>query len=345
MNLERTPQAPPKIDPLPDTDTRVVWSVMIPVYNCINYLQETLESVLVQAFPEEVMQIMVVDDCSTDGDVAELVQTVGNGRVGYFRKGKNGGSLRNFESCINMAQGKYVHILHGDDKISPGFYTEMQYLFDEYPQVGACYSSYDHIDYNGQKVWPTELLQENSGIIIDWLGKIACRNLIQPPAIVVKREVYEHLGGFFGVHYGEDWEMWVRIAAHYSVAYSPKLLAHYRVHTTNISTNSILSGQNVRDVQKVINIISGYLPEDRKRKLRNIAAKNFATYFAALSDKIYHDHGNGKAAWRQAYFSLRMHVNKQTIKHAIKILVKRAIGYKKSGRNVPQVDMTGRLLT
>jgi len=273
-----------------------------------------------------------------------LVQTVGKGRVDYFKKDKNGGSLRNFESCINKARGKYVHILHGDDKISPGFYAEMERLYNEYPQVGACFSNYDFIDQNSRQVDTTEVLQKASGIVANWLDKIACKNLIQPPAIVVKREVYEHLGSFFGVHYGEDWEMWVRIAAHYPIAYSPRFSAHYRVHGSNITTNSILSGQNIKDIEKVINIINNYLPKHRRQKLRKEAKRNFSGYFASLSDRLYHEHSNRRAALKQAYFSLRMHVNKLTVKHAVKILVKCIISYKRTSENIQGADSTERLL-
>src|SRR5690606_2310976 len=148
--------------------------------------------------------------------------------------------------------------------------------------------------------------------------------------MVVKREVYEHLGSFFAVHYGEDWEMWARIAAHYPVAYSPHHLASYRVHTTNITTRSILSGQNVRDIQKVIRIITGYLPKEKQRKLSQAATRNFALYFAALPDKIYHEHRKRKAALVQSCMSTRMHPRRQTIGQVAKILVKCVINYRRS---------------
>src|SRR3546814_9331070 len=111
---------------------------MIPAYNCIGYLQEALESVLQQALPKDQMQIEVIDDCSTDGDVAELVSRVGKGRVGYFKKEKNGGSSRNFESFVNRASGTYVNILHGDDKIAPGIYNVEVGLFNEFREAGDC---------------------------------------------------------------------------------------------------------------------------------------------------------------------------------------------------------------
>jgi hypothetical protein len=53
-----------------------------------------------------------------DNNIEELVKKVGKGRVSYFRQKKqNVGSLRNFETCINRSRGKYIHLLHGDDRV------------------------------------------------------------------------------------------------------------------------------------------------------------------------------------------------------------------------------------
>ena len=128
--LKRIPSTPPKINPLTDVRNRILWSVMIPVYNCINYLKYTLLSVLEQDLGPLIMQIEVIDDCSTDGDVEDLVYKIGKGRIKYFRQNVNLGSLRNFETCINRAKGKYIHLLHGDDMVKLGFYQEINYLFN-----------------------------------------------------------------------------------------------------------------------------------------------------------------------------------------------------------------------
>ena len=56
---------------------------------------------------------------------------------------------------------------------------------------------------------------------------------LQFPSMVVRRATYERLGGFDRLGYAEDWEMWVRIAAHYPVAYEPEPLALYRVHPSH----------------------------------------------------------------------------------------------------------------
>ena len=122
---DRTPQQPPVIQPVETDEPRPLFSVMIPAYNCVHYLGHTIQSVLSQALPEAEMQIEVIDDASTDGDVAALVAQIGKGRVGYYRQPENSGSLRNFETCINRAKGHYVHILHGDDFVIDGFFERM----------------------------------------------------------------------------------------------------------------------------------------------------------------------------------------------------------------------------
>lgn len=316
---ERIPHSPPVIAPVTDNEHRPLWSVMIPTYNCINYLKETLECVLLQDPGPELMQIEVVDDKSTDGDVAELVYSLGKGRVGFYQQPENCGSLRNFETCLNRARGKWIHLLHGDDRIKNGFYNEIKFLFDKFSEAGAAFTKYTHIDENGNELEPAKayILQE-PGIIDNFLLKISQAQQLQPPAIVVKRSVYEQLGGFFGVFYGEDWEMWIRIAASYKMAYSPKCLALYRTgHTSNITSRSLLTGQNIKDIIKVINIVQDYLPHDKRREIKRRAMRNFAIHYAMASNDIYEFEKN--AAFVQAKAALKMDLNPKSLYWVIKL--------------------------
>ncbi len=206
-----------------------------------------------------------------------LVTSIGKGRVAFFQQSQNRGSLRNFETCLNRAKGSYVHLLHGDDQVKQGFYEEIKSLFNKYPEIGSAITNFNWVDENELQSAPSLNLLPTPGIIDNWLYKIASRQMVQPPAVVVKRSVYEKLGGFFAIHYGEDWEMWIRIASQYKVAYSPKCLATYRGgHSSNISTKSILSGENFRDLSTVIDIVQNYLPKS-KRKKGNIQC--VVTYF------------------------------------------------------------------
>jgi hypothetical protein len=80
--------------------------------------------------------------------------------------------------------------------------------------------------------------------------------------MVVRRSVYEQLGGFDTrmVSCGEDWEMWVRIAAHHVIGFEPQVLAFYRDCGDSLTKRSIRSGQNIRDVRNAARIMRDYLP-------------------------------------------------------------------------------------
>ena len=321
--ITRIPKTPPVILPVPPTEERPLWSVVIPTYNCYNLLKQTLHSVLLQDPGPDVMQIDVVDDCSTDGDVEALVQEIGNGRIGFYRQPRNVGSLRNFETCLNRAKGKFIHLLHGDDLVLEGFYKEMEAMFVKFPQAGAAFSNYSSIDSNNKITLPGLPQMNVTGIFEDFLFQIAQRQLLQAAAMVVKREVYEHLGSFFAVHYGEDWEMWTRIAAHYPVAYSPKCLALYRggqEHTTSITSNSLKTGQNIRDIKKVIEIVQEYLPREKRKELKRRAIKNYSRHYAKASSRIYQY--DRQAAFVQANGALMMHRDIQTIYWVMKLYLK-----------------------
>jgi len=283
----RTPPVPPKILPVINDDgLRPLYSVMIPTYNCFPFIREALESVLSQDLGAELMQIEVVDDCSTDGDVEKLVQEIGKGRVAFYKKDCNEGSLRNFETCINRAKGLLVHLLHGDDKVQTGFYQKINELYQKYPEAGAYVTNFFYINSAGAKLnLIYDSIAESDGIVPDLLNKLAHRQRIQPPAIIVKREVYEHLGAFYGVHYGEDWEMWARIASNYKVAFTPEFLAAYRVdHGIGISSEYFISGKNIPDIKKVIEIIQNYLPFNERRRKRNAATRYYAVYSIKLAN-------------------------------------------------------------
>jgi len=259
---------------------------MIPVYNCADYLEETLQSVLMQDLGEELMQIKVVDDASTDMDVQELVARIGKGRVEYFRQPENLGSLRTFETCINHARGHIVHLLHGDDRIIAGFYTKMTALHERYPQIGAAFSRYASISEKGDKLWLPKILDEE-GVLDNWLMRIAQDQQIQYACMTVRREVYEKLGSFYGTSYGEDWEMWVRIARYYPVAYTPEVLADYRIRAHSITWEKKRDSQLIPDLLNVLNRIQSHLPTKDGKKIIDFSKKNFAREVINNTHKVY----------------------------------------------------------
>jgi len=322
---DRIPLSPPVILPLPPTAGRPLWSVMIPVYNCAEFLSETLESVLLQALPENSMQIEVIDDASTDADVEAIVQKVSQGRIKYYRQPENAGSLRNFETCLNRAQGQLVHLLHGDDRILPGYYDKIGHLFSQFPHAGAAFCRYNYVDGKGNKIYDQRPEIKNDGILPDWLLKIAEYQRMQYVAVTVRREVYEKLGGFYGVTYGEDWEMWVRIARHYPVAYTPEILADYRKHISSISGQKFLSGQHLHDLTRVMEYIQQYLPANERQNIYKKSKKFYAAYGLRLANQLWHLNHDKVSAHAQIKTALSLYHTISLYPQVLKIYTKMLI--------------------
>jgi glycosyltransferase involved in cell wall biosynthesis len=160
---------------------------MIPTYNCAHFLRQTLATVLAQDPRPEIMQIEVVDDCSTQDDPAAVIDELGHGRVLFYRQPQNVGHTRNFDTCLKRSRGRLIHLLHGDDYVREGFYRKMQRAFEEHPEIGAAFCRFISMDEHGhwQLIWPLEQLK--SEVLNNWLERIAVGQRLQPPSMVVRR--------------------------------------------------------------------------------------------------------------------------------------------------------------
>ncbi len=265
-----------------ETTHQPFWSVMIPTYNCTNYLVETLKSVLEQDPGAEEMQIEVVDDCSSKDNPEEVVKELGKGRVSFFRHPQNRGAIHTFNTCIQRAKGQWVHILHSDDLVVPGFYSRLRESVEQQPEVGAAFCRSILINENGQWQSLSSLQRQTPGILSNWVERIAVSQQIETPTIVVRRSVYEKLGGFhLELFHAADWEMWKRIAVHYPVWYEPQPLACYRTHAASDTSRLMRTGANVANIRRAIEISESYLPQEITHKISDRVRDNYA--FAAIN--------------------------------------------------------------
>ncbi|WP_242582695.1 glycosyltransferase family 2 protein [Hymenobacter telluris] len=303
---------------------------MIPTYNCSVLLREAIASVLAQDLGPDLMQIQVVDDASTDDDVKVLVNQLGAGRVEYYRQSENVGSLRNFETCINRARGQLIHLLHGNDRVLAGFYEKLAQLFQQYPEAGAAFSHYAAIDENGVRYPHTTPAPEakNPGILPNWILRIAERQRTQYVSIAVRRKVYEKLGAFYGTTYGEDWEMWVRIAANYPVAYHPDVLAEYRGHTNSISWAKARSGQIIPDLLQVMERIQQHVPAEHRKRILNLSKQHCANAGVGNAYVLLKESNDWALANSQIKQALALSNHPNIYYHLFKFYIKRILRMK-----------------
>ncbi len=265
----------PAIEPVPEGVARPFWSVMMPVYNCSDHFELALRSVLEQDPGADRMQITVVDDCSTNDRAREIVDRLARGRVEFHRQATNGGLARNWNSCLERSRGAWVHLFHQDDLVLPGFYEAMERAAGEHPEIGAAFCRHGYFDGSGVRYDASELERPMAGILDGWLETIAVGQRIECPSIVVRRAVYEKIGGFTpDLYFALDWEMWVRIAASYPVWYEPAILAYFRRHEGNETARLARSNRQLPDMLEAVESIMRLVPPARRRALHRVAERN-----------------------------------------------------------------------
>lgn len=266
---------------------RPLWSVLIPCCNCAGFLGQAIESVLQQDPGPEQMEILVVDDCSDRDDPGGVVDAVGRGRVRFLRQATHVGKVRNYETGLAASRGRLIHQLHGDDRVVDGFYREMEAAFASFSEAGAFFCESDYIDSDGSVTGRSGRELAQTGLLRDWLPRLVEAQRIQTPAMVVKREVYEVLGGFDRrLDCSEDWEMWIRIVDRYAIGFCAAARAQYRSSGANNSARSILDGTRGNVQRQMFAIIDSYLPAEVVRQVGPARAREQALFFASQAPRV-----------------------------------------------------------
>jgi glycosyltransferase involved in cell wall biosynthesis len=305
--------SPPLIPATEGLGTRPYWSVMIPTYNPrAEYLEQTLKSVLQQDPGPEQMQIEVVDDGSNDNTASEVAHCIGAARVTFHAELQNRGLANTWNRCIERARGHWVHILHQDDFVLPGFYDLLRKAAER-TDAGAMFCRYAVANLNGHWFRISELHRESPGLLDDWHAKITVECMIQCAAIAVRRRAYEELGGFLPhFHYVADWEMWQRIASRFPFCFEPSILACYRVHPKSATSHMRLDAADTREVRHMIELTATYHTPARGRVLARKARSSWAEVAVFHARELLVKVGFAPA-WRQVVEALRLSHNRRVV--------------------------------
>ena len=213
--------------------TRPVVSVIVPLYNLRQFVAEAIESALAQTLPPDEVEVIVIDDGSTDGG-GEVVERY-LPRVRYFRQENRGlSAARN--AGIRVARAPSLTFLDADDRILPEKLAVQLDVFAARPDVGLVYSGWYYVDPAGvrlpQRGWPR--------LEGDVLAALVLGNLVHPHAPLVRREAVQRADGFDETLTSvEDWDLWLRITragVRWACVDAP--LAEYRIRPDGMHRNA-----------------------------------------------------------------------------------------------------------
>ncbi len=276
--------AHPPIAPVPPGTARPFWSVMIPTCEPDpRFLREVLAAVLAQDPGPARMEIALVDDGSTRSDPRACIPPDARTRVDWMRQPQRVGIAANWNACIARARGEWVHILHQDDLIRPGFYARLEALIAACPAAGAAFCRDTVVDGEGRMVSEQRHLRATPGLLEDWVEHIFVGLRLRASALVIRRRTYEALGGFrLDLDYALDWDMWKRIAAAFPLAYEPDALMSYRRHDASASNGFQRSGANIEEIARSIALTEPLLPAAIAAETTRRTRENYTRYAARL---------------------------------------------------------------
>jgi glycosyltransferase involved in cell wall biosynthesis len=175
-------------------------SVVVPVYNCVAFIDATMQSILAQTFRD--FELLVSDNASTDGTWEALQRYTVDPRVRLTRHASNVAATVNFNAVTDRASGEFIKLVCSDDVLYPDSLAVQVAALVAHPSAVLAASSRDIIDATGMPVLRDRGLRGLRGEIT---GTEAIRRAVlagshfgEPMALLFRRQALADAGGWDG---------------------------------------------------------------------------------------------------------------------------------------------------
>lgn len=211
-------------------------SIIIPVYNGSDYLDEAISSALAQTYPN--VEVIVIDDGSDDQGKTEQIAKAYGERIRYFRK-ENGGVSSALNLGIQLMRGDYFSWLsHDDIYCEEKIEAEVKALLadggDGSPERKVAYCNFSLIDSQSKPVpnHKAYTAMQRSLTAKEALHVVLKNGSLNGCAFLIPRKLFEECGGFDeSLRYAQDALMWYQMFARgYSLTVVPQTLVKNRIH-------------------------------------------------------------------------------------------------------------------
>ena len=283
-------------------------SVIIPTYNRAEFVRTCLASLRDSGVSD--LEVIVVDDGSTD-NTREVVAEQWPGAI--YSWGPNTGNPsapRNRGFAIST--GRYVCFLDCDDRWLPGMPAQAVAILDHHPQLDVLFADAKFgneqdgftswIELAGQRVFRELPKIEREPHVFEMergplFHRLVERNVVYGGACLLRRNVFAAYGGFDTSYWGgEDWELWMRMAAERTFGFWDASLAVYTRHPGNVTNDAErMTGGFAQALRNVLKRAPNLLPSDRRWVRRKLGSVLFAY--------AYHAYDRGDLATARVRFA------------------------------------------
>jgi len=249
-------------------------SIILPTFNRLGYLRSTIDSVFAQTYSS--WELVVADDGS-DEETRSYLDGLADPRVKTLMLPHSGNPSAVRNAALREAQGEYLAFLDSDDVWLPEKLETQLRLMRAAPTRRWSYCKLRRIDKVGRPIPSSDGIREwapYEGDIVEELLELDA--VIATPTVIAARSLVGSVGGFDEMQlFGEDYELWLRLALHSEV--SAEELTCVRVHDQHYSGDrvAVYAGW-VQMYRKILALVSS-------SRLRSVCGRRLAESATTLA--------------------------------------------------------------
>ena len=243
-------------------------SAIIPAYNSQDFILDAIKSIKNQTHPVD--EIIVIDDGSIDG-TQQIIQAQTKDII-YIKQDNQGPSAAR-NTGIETTKGDWIAFLDADDQWTIDKIEKQLTVLSLSPELHLIAGDMQEIGTANELITESvlakhsllEQFQENQSLPINnALAKLVTKNFIPTGTVLAKRSTLIEAGMFnTAIHFGEDLELWAKIAAKHPITCIPEILMLRRLHEQNATK---YTAPMLADLVKVMQSISHYAKDALKRQ-------------------------------------------------------------------------------
>lgn len=199
-------------------------SIITPSFNQAVYLEQTIQSVLSQDYPN--LEYIIIDGGSNDGSV-DIIRRYAN-KLAYWVSRKDNGQAEAINEGFERATGQYIAWLNSDDLYLPGCIHKAVEVFEANPVAGLVYGQVEVINETGTRIGAFRPFTYHFDDLL------ALRIIIPQQAAFFRADLLRQIGFLrTDLHYALDHELFIRLGANAPVASFHDVVAQYRISEIN----------------------------------------------------------------------------------------------------------------
>lgn len=262
-------------------------SIVVPVYNGSNYLAEAIDSALAQTYPN--VEIVVVDDGSTDGGATQRIAESYGSKIKYIQQ-ENQGCGGALNTGITRMSGEYFSWLSHDDVYLPDKLSRQVAVLAALDDKNTIiYGNYDLIDERSRRFHAMHIENMGPADKLDYPLYPLTRGLIHGCTLLIPRAHFDTHGLFDpALKATQDYDLWFRIFRHAPIKFDAHCFVLSRVHaeqSTRRLTQTVAEGNRLwtRFVEEVTPEEAARMDSSHYRYLTGRAAFLEKTIYAEVA--------------------------------------------------------------